>query len=94
MTLLIAKTKVVSAFKGNTYANEMDILMLIEVRCHVGLYYNLMTKNTFPCNVRLTKQIDSRMYFKPEESLDKPKSKSKSKTKNQAQLGLFNLTKI
>jgi hypothetical protein len=84
MTLLVAKEKIISVYKGNTYAKEMDILKLIELRGNVGLYYNLHTKDSFPASPSKVKKIDSRLYIRPE-----TKAGVKQPKTNPGQLTLF-----
>ncbi len=84
MKLIVANTRIKSIVGKAIYANEMDILKLIEMRGHVALYYNLHTKQRFPSTPDKTKTIDSRLYIKPTEEIKSTKQKKPTN-----QLSLF-----
>jgi hypothetical protein len=85
MTLIIANDKIKSPTKSNIYAQEGDLLKLIAVHGHVGIYYNYYKKERFPASTNKTKTIDSRIYIKP---ISKADVKIKS-VKPTNQLSLF-----
>lgn len=85
MNLLIAKEKITSHSKKNVYAEIGDMLKLIDVSGHVGIYYNYYNKERFPCNITLVDTIDSRLYIRPIKT-DGKKVKQKAPTN---QLSLF-----
>lgn len=70
MNLTVANQKIKSTFSGKTYAEEGDLLFLIEVRGDVGLYYNYYNKERFPALISKVKIVDSRVYIRLETKVE------------------------